>query len=614
MTGAPVSWGLLRAVVDAELRQHLRDPLTLVLMVAVPLVLYPALGAGGHALAKAQADRAEGRALTIATEPAFDLPEGLDRVEVVELRAAVESGQVAAAVRLGADGAELYFDSRQPDSLDARGRLRDAVRAHRRATAAREVREEDLTAPEVALRRKVGALAPLLLLFTLLTGGLYTALDVVTGEKERGTLETLLTTAVDRRVIVLGKALVVFVFTAASALMAALSGTLSARWLAGVELSAATVAAVLVLFLPVCALATAILMAAAAWSRDFKSGQILSTPVLLVPVALAGAALVPGLDLNVATAVLPLTGMALATRDVLAGAASLPLVGLAFVGTLAWAGAALAFAARLLGREDVLLGASGGSQRRLRGDHRADAGALFGLGLLALWFLGQTAQAVDLVPGMVLTQVGLFVPLAVAAPWWLGLPVRETLRLRGAPAVEWLRAGVAGLALPGLAVCVHEAQNLVFRAPTGMFEDVFPVERPLWQLVLVFAVLPGVCEELLFRGAFYGLWQTRGSRGAAVVVTALAFGAFHLSVFRFLPTAVLGVALGVLSVRARSVLPGMLAHTLNNAFAMVVLSYGLPLEFGPPLVVAAAAAVVVLLVRPAALSGSATGRSAAGQL
>lgn len=589
-------FSLLFLVVAAELRQHLRDPLTLVFMVLVPLLLYPALGVAGHRLVESALAEADARVLNVAIDPEIQLPANLNRIEGDDIAAEVESGRAVAGARLTASGAELWWDSRSPDSLDARSRLSGALREHRKATQPRRVDAEDTLSGSERARETAARFLPALLLFTLLAGGLYTALDVITGEQERGTLETLLTTAADRWVVLGGKFAVVLSFTVVTTLLSVFSMWVSASATMGLDLPLSTAFLAFVLFLPMAVLISAILSVAAAWAPDFKSGQVLTTPLLILPLTMAAVTLLPGFALTSASAAIPIAGLALATREVLAGHALGPPVAVAFIATCVWAGLTLAWGVRLMGREDVVLGTRGGGQRRLRGDYRVDAISLCGIALLALWFLGQAAQTIEVLGGMVFTQVALLAPLALLAPWWLGLPLRATLRCVGAPAREWLRALVVGLCLPGLALSVASLQGLILTTPASLFDGVFPENAPLWLLLLVFAVLPGVCEELLFRGAFFGLWRTHASPAVATAAAALAFGLFHLSVFRFLPTAVLGCALGALSVRSRSVLPGMLAHALNNGFAMVALSQGWAVEPGW----ASAAAAVVVLVALAA--------------
>lgn len=586
--------GLLVRMVVAELRQHLRDPLTILFMVALPLLLYPCLTAVGHTVIQRDLETAEARPLKVATTPAFPLAANLERVEVNDLAAAVREGRVEAAVRRTDEGVELLWDSRRPDSMDARTRLLDDMTAWRKDTQPRRVDAVDGATDADRLRHNLARWLPALLLFTLVSGGIYTALDVVTGDKERGTLETLLTTAVDRRLVVLAKFFVVLAFTVVSAVLSLGSSWASASWFLGLALPGSAVLMSALLLLPLAVLLAAGLTAAASWAPDFKSGQVLATPALVLPTMLAAAAGVPGLALSGFTAILPITGLALATRDVVSGRAEPLLVGIAFLAAVGWAAGGLFWAVRSLGREDVILGSRGGAQRRLRGDYRADALLLGAAAFATLWFLGQTAQSVDLEWGMLATQAGMFVPLAVATPWWLGLPVRAHLALGGAPAREWARAAAVGLLMPGVGLSVGAAQSFVIQAPAGLYAGVFDATVPLWRLLLLFAFLPGLCEELLFRGAFFGLWRTKSSAWGAVVVTALAFGLFHLSVFRFFPTFALGLILGVLRVRSGSVVPGMLAHTLNNSFGMLAVSFAWPVEPDWRCGVAALGALVLL--------------------
>ena len=82
--------------------------------------------------------------------------------------------------------------------------------------------------------------------------------------------------------------------------------------------------------------------------------------------------------------------------------------------------------------------------------------------------------------------------------------------------------------------------------------------------VLVFAVLPAVCEELAFRGFILTGLRRRFRTGTAIVISSFLFAVAHMNVFQFLPTFVLGLVLGVLAVRGGSVLPGMAYHLIHN--------------------------------------------------
>jgi sodium transport system permease protein len=96
--------------------------------------------------------------------------------------------------------------------------------------------------------------------------------------------------------------------------------------------------------------------------------------------------------------------------------------------------------------------------------------------------------------------------------------------------------------------------------------------RPFYVVFLLFAVTPAICEELLFRGLLLSGLRKLGPT-AAVALSALLFGLAHASVYRLLPTAFLGVVIGVTRLRTRSILPGMIIHALNNGLALAWLHY-----------------------------------------
>ncbi len=96
------------------------------------------------------------------------------------------------------------------------------------------------------------------------------------------------------------------------------------------------------------------------------------------------------------------------------------------------------------------------------------------------------------------------------------------------------------------------------------------VQPPLLVTLVLLAIIPPVCEEILFRGVF-----ARGlARGMpailAIVVSAAVFSFYHLSLAQAVPTFTLGLAVGWLALRADSIVPAILVHICNNAIAVVI--------------------------------------------
>ena len=89
--------------------------------------------------------------------------------------------------------------------------------------------------------------------------------------------------------------------------------------------------------------------------------------------------------------------------------------------------------------------------------------------------------------------------------------------------------------------------------------------------IVVIAILPAICEEFFFRGVILrGLTATMHSVSGAVVVSAIFFSMLHLDIEGFLPRVVLGIILGFLYLKTRSLLYPIIAHATNNAMVVIV--------------------------------------------
>lgn len=100
-------------------------------------------------------------------------------------------------------------------------------------------------------------------------------------------------------------------------------------------------------------------------------------------------------------------------------------------------------------------------------------------------------------------------------------------------------------------------------------------------LVLCLAVVPGLAEELFFRGALQTQLGRLINRHAAVWVAAVLFSLIHLQVYGLLPRALLGAVMGYLTLGTGRLWPAVWAHFLNNFYATVVAYAGLH-YFGAP--------------------------------
>lgn len=448
----------------------------------------------------------------------------------------------------------------------------------------------------------LASLIPLVLLLMTVTGAVYPAIDLTAGERERHTLETLIAAPISRLGLLFAKyvAVVTVAILTAGVNILAMLLTMQA---VGLEKSVfgeqgltwGSVFALLGLLSVFAAFFSAVLLCLTSIARSFKEAQAYLIPLMLLALAPGVVSLVPGVELGLGFAVVPLLNMVLLARSTVLGTAT---AGLAFVvigSTLAYGLAALAVAARVFGSDAVLAGSSGGWSDLFRRPERrtpitVDVAAgtfavifpvFFILGSMVGRFEGLTVSTRLMLNGGLTIALFAAWPLIVAA--WRRCPPGEAFRLSAPSAGALLGAAVAGVFTWPL---VHEVailqqqlgistlgQEQIDRAK-GILEAWKDV--PLAVVLLSLAVIPPVCEELAFRGFLFGALQRRMGGLATVLATALAFGCFHLlvagtlAVERFLPSTLLGIVLGLLALWSGSVWPGMLFHILHNGVLMLI--------------------------------------------
>lgn len=627
-------WQTVRTVLGKELRETIRDRRTLFMMLVLPTLLYPAMLVVIQQIAifgQRQLSAAPAKVAVAGADPAlvrFMDADSAIRVFSAESAtvAAVREGAVEAAVVLaapptvaeGSRQARILFDetddrSRRAQELAAArldawgdsllaGRLRGAGLPTTFATPL-AVADSSVATAEEAGGYTLGRFLPLILVLMTLLGTFYPAIDMAAGEKERGTLETLLTAPVPATEIVAGKFAAVALIGMAAAVANLLSMLLTFqsgifRMGAAAELKftlpPGAALLVFIALIPLAVLFAAAFLGLALRAQSFKEAQNALTPAQLAATLPLLVVTMPGIDFTPALALFPVVGLAMFFRELMTGDAPFLPSALAILSTAGYAALALVFASRAFGREDVLFGGGsgqaatgGGWRERMRAWRAAERGiplpaeAMAFIALIALLFfhLGGRFQASWGERGLVASQWLLLALPAVAFAALGPYDWRRTLAIRP-PASKTLLAA-ALIALGGIPVgwALVWLEMQLFQ---GGLESLVPLQdmltaadtrRALW-LFFVAAVTPAVCEELVFRGV---LLQSLGRemRGwHAVVLSAAIFGAFHLSfetALRFLPTAFIGLLMGWVVWHSRSIFASMLMHFINNAFVVMLL-------------------------------------------
>ncbi len=442
-------------------------------------------------------------------------------------------------------------------------------------------------------------LLPFIVFIWALTGAFYPAVDLCAGEKERGTLESLLTSPALRSEIVSGKLLTVITFSISSALANLASMALTGKVvMAQFGMQPPPLSAfvwLVVALIPMSALFSALALAVAAFARSTKEGQYYLMPLLLCSLPLMVLPLAPNVELNLGTSLIPITGMVLLLRSAIEGdiGPALPYLLTVTIVTLICCWLAIRWAVAQFNSETVLFRESenfspGLWLRKLYIDRPAVQGGGAAMACIAaIYFLQFTTRGIltdfGTVGGMakiaLLSQACVLIPPLVGAFLLAGQPGRA-LALSPKPSL-WKPMGAVLLAvlLHPLALQVGTWIFEIF-PPSGDFEQFSQAIAvlPLWLRLVLLGLVPAVVEELAFRG-FVLVGLRKSTTGwSAVAVSAVAFGFSHGILQQSLSASLLGLLLGWIAVRTGSIWTGVAYHATHNGLLHLRNQYAAELQ------------------------------------
>ena len=481
------------------------------------------------------------------------------------------------------------------------------------ATSVNVAKEEEIAA---SLWSKV---FPALLIIMAVTGAFYPAVDVAAGEKERGTMETLLICPATRSEIVLGKFFTVMLFSVATAVLNLGSMGFTGKYMVSIMSDAASnmpgfgaltfpggaqLAWIGILLIPMAALFSALSLALATFARSSKEGQYYLTPLLMITMGITVFCLAPSVELDPNTqaswfySVMPVVGVALLLKGILLNAAAGPEFYVfaipVLITSVCYSLLALWWAIEQFAREDVLFRESERFDLRLWVRHMlrdkeptpsfAEAGFCFVMIMFlqfgAMKFMSQALHGVG--PDQITTRlmqvlmVQQLVTIACPA-LFMGLLLTSSFRRTFRAYIpDWRMLGLAVLLPLALHVLVSTmVENIApyFPALPPEFAEVMVSMQdnsvPIWLPLLAFAVTPGICEELAFRGPILSGFNRSGRMWIAIMLSSIAFGAIHMVPLQVFYATLLGLVLGLFAVKSGSLLPCIVFHILFNSLQVL---------------------------------------------
>ena len=380
----------------------IRDRRTMFMMVVMPLVVIPLLAITAIKLTQSQIEKAKDKELRVAVIGETAAPELFKRLSKEEnfflvtmtnadsARAMTAEQTLDGVVIIPQDFSEFVEGDKQAtirlifkssESLNAaRRRIETIIDQYDREIVnerigrlqldetlfdAIAIEREDVASTEEKFAENAGGFLPYIFIIFGFMGSIYPALDLGAGEKERGTLETILSSPASRFDIVMGKFLVVLLFSIATAFLAMLGVLIMVyQFLPTIEtnitqtvmdmLGPRRIFIIMSMVLPVSAFFAAVALAISIFAKSFKEAQSMMAPLNIIIILPAMIGMLPGFKLSAVTAAIPILNLSLATKAILGGSADPILIAEVYLSLFFLAGVSIYGCARWFNREETL--------------------------------------------------------------------------------------------------------------------------------------------------------------------------------------------------------------------------------------------------------------------
>lgn len=633
-----ITWTLMKK----EILDVFRDKKTVIMMLVVPLILYPLIFIGAmqvvafissnmdeqnyriaveadddgtfvHKLmekSKEHADAEEGEAAYTLT--VYDVY-SMDSVHdyMAELGEETIDAYVVGKMQDGKMQYDVYYLSSVTNSAYAMNIVTDVFDEFREELTEEKIREagldvheilepvayqtNDTSSNEQSLGSIMGSILPFMLIVSLLMGTMYPAIDTTAGERERGTLETILTLPVTNRQLIVSKFLTVASIGILSALLNIVSmGGIAFYVYQLMDLSSDAQAFDMGRFIPailVCILAifafslfiSAVTMCVTSFAKSYKEANNYITPLMLVVMIVGYIGFIPNIELSQTMAMIPVANICLLIKNILVFKIDYTAIAVVLLSNVAYAVIAILFLSRIYDSEAILFGdAKGGIQIFEKRSNlkkggvpaMSDVALVIAVTIVLILYVGSILQIKFGLAGLFGTQmILLLVPLAVVL--YTKKDIFLTYGFAKTGVRSYLGAAFMGVGLLVINLLLSTGLMHLFPSSTDNVTTAFGsmLSGSVWSALAVIAVTPAVCEEMLFRGMIFHSMKAKYRITTAMIAVAVLFGLYHMSLVKFIPTGFLGLMLCYVVYKTGSIYPAMLIHFINNAISVFISYY-----------------------------------------
>ncbi len=393
----------IKIIYKKELLDVIRDRRTIISMVVVPILIFPLLTIGfsgvmANLMQKSAAEKHKIAIINKANAPElFALIDTSSKVEIVLTDPPIDSAKQAILDKLikaaivipdqfslkvsngESTSVQILYDASETKSDFALDKVKDLVASYKLGVLNSRLINKGLDPKllepfridetNVASKEKMGGLIlsiflPYIIILLSMVGAMYTAIDLTAGEKERGTLETILVSPIPRWQLATGKFLTILTTSVVSTSLAIIS--MSATMLYGmhsfgrmgeemaINITPVMILIILLMMIPTACLFSALLMSIAIFAKSYKEAQSYLSPLMTIVILPALVAFLPGVELDLKLALIPVVNICLCIKESLMGHINWLYVAIIFLTTFIYAAFAIFITHRMFEKESVL--------------------------------------------------------------------------------------------------------------------------------------------------------------------------------------------------------------------------------------------------------------------
>jgi len=452
---------------------------------------------------------------------------------------------------------------------------------------------ESISSSEQNAGSIIGMVLPFILIISILTGAIYPAIDATAGERERGTLETIMTLPVRKSDIMISKFMSVSTIAVFSAFLNLLSMFAMTFYMyktfdmqnlgfKNFDFKLFIPAFLsLLICLPVFSMfSSAVSLCVCIFAKSFKEANNITSPILIVFMFAAMASILPNVELSSATALIPVSNISLLIKSVFSLDYDYHLMLMVLLSNLVYCILLVVIMSTLFSSEEVLFGEGVNGIHLFENFANQKRGQIPGYGDL-LFLYAALLLIMVFTSSMLVLKWGLWgsagvqaiilvIPLLYAL--YLKCNIRELYSLNLPKVKEML--GSVCLWIGGFTTNQVILSGLSKLIPS-MVENSDSLNSTIFEAgfipaIIVVGICPAIAEEAAFRGFLFGSLRKRTKIWIAVIVSAAAFGLYHLNFLQFFTGLYLGSIMAYMVYKSRSIFTSALFHLLNNSISVIL--------------------------------------------